>query len=146
MVYFLRYATEGCPIKIGYTEDEDRLRRRMRAYNTHAPWPVEGLAVAEHGGRATERELHKLLAYYNVRGEWFKPTIPVLQVVAFVKANPEASAQAIVEAAMSAVDVAHDQPEPSPLRRMTRTARKQRIIDRIRQEVEDGTLTIRQAD
>lgn len=144
MVYFITYPIEACPIKIGYTEDERRLRGRMRALNTSSPWPIKGLALAERAGRATERELHSLLVDHHARGEWFKPTIPVLTVVAYCKANPTATHAEIVEAARVAVG----QVVEPPLRTLPKSARRRRSRRQsariaFERQLEDGSLTIR---
>lgn len=79
IVYVLQ-AGEGGPLKIGWTADLKRLRRRLRAIQTgaHADIVIRRLFQGEPG---LERALHKRHRPARIRGEWFRPTAAMLALV-----------------------------------------------------------------
>lgn len=86
MVYVLKHPTLDA-VKIGFT---DNLKRRLRAYQTHAPPGTALLATIPLGTRDTERRLHERLRRYRLsrRGEWFRWT-PFVQSVIEDYTNPQ---------------------------------------------------------
>lgn len=64
----------GDEVKIGFTRD---LERRMAALGHTC---ADVLATIP-GGRQTEQRLHKRLAHLRIRGEWFRVTDELLDVI-----------------------------------------------------------------
>lgn len=70
MIYFLR--GEGSDlVKIGFTETEESLKRRIVALQTGHPWKLEQLRVIPEGGRSMESWFHRHFAKWHSHGEWF---------------------------------------------------------------------------
>jgi hypothetical protein len=65
-VYFLR--SEEGPVKIGLAGNVSARLNKLQ--QTH-PFRLRLLGVIEHGGRVTERALHKRFAKHRLRHEWF---------------------------------------------------------------------------
>ena len=78
VVYFLQMGIEG-PIKIGTARN---LKKRMAALST--PDPLQVLATIE-GGREIEQQIHKALAKYRRRQEWFENVAEVRAVCSLAK-------------------------------------------------------------
>lgn len=64
MIYFIRV---GQFIKVGYSADA---LERIRSLQTANPYPIETLAICE-GDPGMEADIHRRLAKYRIRGEWF---------------------------------------------------------------------------
>lgn len=68
MLYLIKqYGKEKTYLKIGYTQN---LEDRLKAYNTHSA--EFELVNSMEGSQELETFAHKLLADYNIKGEWFK--------------------------------------------------------------------------
>jgi len=68
MLYLIKeYGKNKTYLKIGYTQN---LEERLKAYNTHSA--EFELINSMEGGPELESFAHKLLAEYNIKGEWFK--------------------------------------------------------------------------
>jgi hypothetical protein len=66
-VYFVQ-ATNGGPIKIGYTASDPA--NRLKSIQTGSPFPLRVIA-SRAGTRFDEAELHDALAKQRLSGEWF---------------------------------------------------------------------------
>lgn len=77
MIYFIQ-DTRTFAIKIGYTGSEPEAR--MAALQTGNPGEL-WLLCTMPGDLAREAELHRDLADSRERGEWFRPTPQVLDVI-----------------------------------------------------------------
>lgn len=75
-VYFIQAGVDG-PIKIGISADPVN---RMAQMQTGMPQTLRLLAFYP-GTREDERNLHKKMAAFRVRGEWFHPCDEVLAVI-----------------------------------------------------------------
>lgn len=68
MLYLIKeYGKNKTYLKIGYTQN---LEERLKAYNTHSA--EFELVNSMEGSQELEAFAHKLLADYNIKGEWFK--------------------------------------------------------------------------
>lgn len=76
-VYFMQQRAGEELIKIGFSDLPDR---RLSTVRRDEQEPVVILAVID-GGREVERMLHKQLDADRVRGEWFRPSDRVLEMV-----------------------------------------------------------------
>src|SRR5687768_8375875 len=76
-IYFVQEVGGERLVKIGFSDLPDR--RVITVKSKHSQ-DVDVLAVID-GGRPVERMLHKQLEADRVRGEWFRPTDSVLQIV-----------------------------------------------------------------
>jgi Meiotically up-regulated gene 113 len=74
VVYFIQ---GGNAIKIGYTTD---LKSRLSSMQTDCPLPLVVLKTMP-GGRPTETLLHEKFASARKSGEWFEPTIELIQYI-----------------------------------------------------------------
>lgn len=77
-VYFIQ-ATDGGPIKIGYSATAEGVQGRLKGMQTGNPQPLVVRRMVE-APPAYERQLHHRLAEWRVRGEWFWPSEYVLDV------------------------------------------------------------------
>lgn len=77
--YFIQ-DIDGGPIKIGVASNP---RWRLAELQIGNPNELEIIALASNGHRPTtlENDLHKALSDWRLRGEWFLPVPPVLDVV-----------------------------------------------------------------
>ena len=67
MLYLIKeYGKNKTYLKIGYTQN---LEERLKAYNTHSA--EFELINSMEGDQELESFAHKLLANYNIKGEWF---------------------------------------------------------------------------
>ena len=66
-------------IKVGYSQDEETLERRINNYNTHNPEYII-LSVYE-GSKNNEHDLHVLLSEYKYKSEWFLYNANVLTII-----------------------------------------------------------------
>ena len=57
-------------VKIGYTRDEASLRKRRSTLQVGSSTKLKLLASGE-GSEADEQALHRLLAQFRLKGEWF---------------------------------------------------------------------------
>ena len=73
-VYFIQ-AGDGGPIKIGRAVDVIRRLHGLQA----ASW--EELRLLSATGAVTEREMHQRFASLRIRGEWFKPSVELLELI-----------------------------------------------------------------
>ncbi len=71
MIYVIQQGQAG-PIKIGYTQDTERLHGRLKSLQSGNPTTLHIRATFDGGGPVSERKLHKALGGYRMRGEWFK--------------------------------------------------------------------------
>ena len=76
-IYFIQ-AGEGGPIKVGFTSMKPE--RRISHIQTGCPWPIKVIGLIE-GDAADEKRIHKQLAPYKTKGEWFSPVAEVLRAV-----------------------------------------------------------------
>ena len=76
-VYFIQ-SSRGGPIKIGWTSAS--VEDRLRSLQTSAPDKLVVLATAA-GSRLDEKELHRELSSYRMRGEWFADCSEVRDVI-----------------------------------------------------------------
>ena len=68
MLYLIKeYGKNKTYLKIGYTQN---LEERLKAYNTHSA--EFELVNSMEGSQELETFAHKLLADYNIKGEWVK--------------------------------------------------------------------------
>ncbi len=81
-LYFLQVAPFG-PVKIGWTSG--CVTARMRAIQQSSPYEIKWLGVAELP-KSSEKDAHKTLAAYHLRGEWFYPTPDVMAFVEHISA------------------------------------------------------------
>ena len=66
-------------LKVGYSQDEETLERRIINYNTHNPEYII-LSVYE-GSKNNEHDLHVLLSEYKYKSEWFLYNANVLTII-----------------------------------------------------------------
>jgi len=78
-VYFIQAGQAG-PIKIGKA---DQTGGRLRGLQG-AHYRELRLLGETPGGLQLERHLHDVLAEFRIRGEWFRPTFPVLATIRMV--------------------------------------------------------------
>lgn len=78
-MYFVQ-ADDG-PIKIGYCQSIGRLRPRVNSMQTGNHHELYVLGVIHGAGRLHEEEFHKRFSRDRVRGEWFRPTGPLLRLI-----------------------------------------------------------------
>lgn len=78
IVYFLRAGKRG-PVKVGTTLGSSA-KYRMAELQTGNAETLYLLGVVP-GGVELEREIHARLADHRMRGEWFKPTAEVMEVL-----------------------------------------------------------------
>lgn len=69
MIYVMQAGDERL-FKIGYTKDAETARKRVSTLGTAQSQKLSILALVD-GERPDEKALHRLLADYKVRGEWF---------------------------------------------------------------------------
>lgn len=62
----------------GSTSDLDERLRKLRATS---PVPLVLVGVVRRGGAELEREIHQRFAAERLHGEWFEPTLLLLEVV-----------------------------------------------------------------
>ena len=139
MLYFLRHEVRvpgGSPIKIGYTEDAERLAGRMRHYQTAVPWKICGLATC-NGGRALESRLHKAFKGSRIQGtrEWFAPVPELTTLIQWLRDNPGADPRDIEAMADACVEVV------APPKRKHKTVREVRR-NAFRRQIEDGLIKV----
>lgn len=56
-------------IKVGYSQDEETLEKRINSYNTHNPEYI--ILNVYEGSKNNEHDLHVLLSEYKYKNEWF---------------------------------------------------------------------------
>lgn len=79
MIYFIQQGNDG-PIKIGFTEQEDIMKRKYML-QTGNPINLHYLKVVD-GNRLTERLLHEKFQDIKINGrEWFYPTDFLLKFI-----------------------------------------------------------------
>ena len=74
-VYFVRCGHDG-PVKIGYTGD---IVQRLTTFGVAWPYPPILLALIT-GDVAREKQIHRQLLQYRMRGEWFEASDEVLEL------------------------------------------------------------------
>lgn len=82
MIYFIR---DGKHVKIGYTQDQDRLVRRLSALQAGNPRELAVIALLRSGGPRTERSLHDAFRPWWIGGEWFELAPPIERTIARVR-------------------------------------------------------------
>lgn len=80
IVYFIQ-AESGGPIKIGHAFDT---KQRLGALQTGHPEKLV-LLGSFFGSQYDEHKLHEKFNSYRVRGEWFQPVGPILQLIDKIK-------------------------------------------------------------
>ena len=75
MIYFIQAGSTG-PIKIGYTESEESLKKRMEGLQTSSPY-ILNLLGTKNGDIKTEKFIQKKFQMLKLAGEWFQPD-PIL--------------------------------------------------------------------
>lgn len=70
-IYIIQAQTESGPVfKIGVTNNH---LRRISMLATGCPYPLVFVGIVDHGNpRVIEKSLHRALAKYRIRGEWFR--------------------------------------------------------------------------
>ena len=81
MIYAVQCGAGG-PIKLGFTSKDPQVRLNQLQNGNHQKLTL--LAAAD-GGEWTEKEIHRLLAKYRIRGEWYRPLVPVLEMVRVIR-------------------------------------------------------------
>lgn len=66
-------------IKVGYSQDEETLERRINNYNTHNPEYI--ILNVYEGSKNNEHDLHVLLSEYKYKSEWFLYNANVLTII-----------------------------------------------------------------
>ncbi len=77
MIYFIQAGTRG-PIKIGYTSNNPNNRFSMIQAHSPVKLKFRGVKV---GTEADEKKLHIRFAKQHVRGEWFKPSPEMEEII-----------------------------------------------------------------
>lgn len=82
MIYFAQAGRAG-PIKIGSTRD---LAKRMAAFavDNHE---VVALLCSVEGDQPLEKRIHRLLRPHRVKGEWFRPSSEIVELVAIARSG-----------------------------------------------------------
>lgn len=80
MIYFIQAGDDG-PIKIGVTSGA--VTKRLKQIQTTAPQPLKIIGEVD-GKRQHESAIHKKLAEFGLRGEWFSPTPEVRSFISSV--------------------------------------------------------------
>ena len=75
-VYFIQ-ARNGGPVKIGYSGNP---KKRLYDLSVASFEPLRLVAVVP-GDRRDEREVHEQLDHLRIRGEWFRPSEEMREVV-----------------------------------------------------------------
>lgn len=78
-IYFIQ-SEHGGPVKVGRADD---LAKRLVGLQTGRPDKLVVIAAAP-GTRENESAMHRLLAPWRERGEWFSPSAPVMAAAALV--------------------------------------------------------------
>lgn len=76
MIYLLESSNY---YKIGFTKDQDTLKKRLQSYKTHNPEFT--LVELFEGDREEEKRLHNLCEKFRHSGEWFIKCIQVLDTI-----------------------------------------------------------------
>jgi hypothetical protein len=84
VVYFIR---DGKHVKIGYTQDSERLAARLGALQAGNPRELVLVALMKHGGPRTERALHDAFRPWWIGGGWFELEGPVARTLTFVRTS-----------------------------------------------------------
>jgi hypothetical protein len=84
MIYAVQLGDNG-PIKFGYASNVYKRMAQMQVSHHE----VLHLRACEEVGDdlKAERMIHENLAQYRIRGEWFRPTEPVLEVVSHMQSG-----------------------------------------------------------
>lgn len=82
-VYFVECGWLG-PIKIGYTAND--VRERLSELQTSNPYDLTPLLLID-GDQSLERRLHHHFRASRMRGEWFRPSLDLLEFVIGVHFN-----------------------------------------------------------
>ncbi len=77
MIYFIQQGDSG-PIKIGYTKD--RIRQRIKSLQVGSAEPLILLGATE-GDKNTEAILHGFFNSDKMNGEWFKPSVRLMNYI-----------------------------------------------------------------
>lgn len=70
MVYFVEAVGTGC-VKIGFSQDAITFLKRLDGFKVANPCDLLVLGVLWQEGRCKEKQLHRELTNFRVRGEWF---------------------------------------------------------------------------
>jgi hypothetical protein len=76
MIYFIQEGNAG-PIKIGFAIDPWKRIEQIQIGNSEKLNMLRTIP----GNKKREREIHKLLSAYKKRGEWYEPTIEVIEFI-----------------------------------------------------------------
>lgn len=77
LIYFIQAGAPDRPIKIGFTQ---RIHHRLRQFQTDVPDPLVILATIP-GDHEDESALHERFMHLNVRREWFRPEVELLEFI-----------------------------------------------------------------
>ncbi len=87
MVYVFQSGNGRGPVKIGYTQDEQRLKGRLKSLQCGNPTELKLLVVLPYAGPRTERALHKAFGRHRIRNEWYTYAAGIQRFVAAAKAD-----------------------------------------------------------
>lgn len=96
MIYFIQAGKSG-PIKIGHTDNS--VRERMAQLQTGCPYELN-LLWQFIGDLNKEAEIHREFEHENIRGEWFRPSLELLDYIEYDAVN-----EWVVELGNSIIDV-----------------------------------------
>jgi DNA repair protein RadA/Sms len=119
MIYFLRAGDE---VKIGFSETPETAIRRLTGFQTANARQLILLGVAP-GDRAEEGRLHRRLAAYRVRGEWFRAAPELLTVIGTVTDKPPSSTEEPVSMAIPTLTFTDLNPTAAPPPRLSSSFR-----------------------
>ena len=80
-IYFIQAGGITGPIKIGYTKNQANVRKKCAQTYNHLA--LELLADTA-GTQPEEKALHGRFRRYRIRGEWFNPAPPIMELIAAI--------------------------------------------------------------
>lgn len=83
LIYFVQQDVT-LAVKIGYTDDLETLKRRVKSLRTSSPYRLRLVHLWE-GDIYRERALHRHFAAYRLRGEWFRPCEAIADFIGHCK-------------------------------------------------------------
>lgn len=82
---FVYFVIQSGLVKIGFSSS---IFTRIRQLSTQSPTRLQ-LAAAIPGGRAVERRMHEMFAADHVKGEWFRRSSELEELIAAIRKSPE---------------------------------------------------------
>ena len=79
MIYFIQAGKDG-PIKIGYSHSDNGVKSRLSALQTSNHSNLFLLKITK-GNLDYEKRLHLMFDDSRLRGEWFSPTVDLLNFI-----------------------------------------------------------------